>query len=90
MEEFADVSRARASYKLFVEAVTAGREIMRRVGVPDPPEIPPFDAVFKRLSADSKKDLYAALSEKESLTPAEAVRLWQPFIRRAFGAPSPA
>ena len=60
---------------------------MRRAGVPDPPEIPAFDMVFKRLSADSKKDLYAALADKEELSPAEAIRLWQPFIRRAFGPP---
>jgi len=82
------VARARAAYKVFTEAANAGRDIMRRAGVPDPPEIPTFDMVFKRLSADSKKDLYAALSEKEELSPADAIRLWQPFIRRAFGPPA--
>ena len=46
MEDFNDVARARASYNSFVEAMSVGREIMRRAGVPDPPPIPDFDVVF--------------------------------------------
>ncbi|MDE3194991.1 MAG: hypothetical protein KGN84_01505 [Acidobacteriota bacterium] len=88
MEGFADVAKARATFKVFAEAVSAGREIMRRAGVADPPEIPSFDAVFRRLSPESKQELYAAIAEKEELGPADAIRIWTPFIRRAFGAPA--
>src|SRR5215472_1868552 len=59
MDDFADVAKARASYKRFVEAMKAGREIMQRVGVPDPPPIPEFDVVFRRMSPAMRKELYA-------------------------------
>jgi hypothetical protein len=91
MEEFADVSRARASYQTFVKALNAGREIVRRAGVMAPPSIPDFEVVFKRLHAGARRELFAALREREVLEPAEAIRLWQPLVRRAFdprGAPS--
>ena len=87
MEAFADVAKARASYKLFADAVNSGREIMRRAGVEDPPPIPEFDLVFKRLSAEARRDLYEGLENADLSGPAEAIRFWQPFIRRAFGVP---
>ncbi|HXJ40576.1 MAG TPA: hypothetical protein VNH18_14955 [Bryobacteraceae bacterium] len=59
---------------------------MRRAGVPDPPPIPEFDAVFRRLPAEVRQKLYAALRENAATTPVEAIRLWQPLIRSAFGA----
>jgi hypothetical protein len=87
MEGFGDVSLARAAFQQFTDAMTAGREIMRRAGVADPPPVPDFDAVFRRLDGAARQDLYAALRENEIATPADAVRFWQPFIRRAFSAP---
>jgi len=87
MDEFSDVARARAAYQPFADAIHAGREIVRRAGVPDPPPIPDFDAVFRRLTPPIRAELYAELRKAESLGPAEAIRLWQPFIRRAFGQP---
>ena len=89
MDDFADVARARASYKSFVEAMKAGREIMQRVGVTNPPPIPDFDAVFRRMSAEMRKELYAELNTTEAAKPAEAIRVWQPMIRRAFGVKAP-
>jgi hypothetical protein len=88
MEDFADVARARASYTAFADALNAGREIMRRAGVPDPPPIPDFDAVFRRLDAGARQELYAALRDKEIPAPVEAVRIWQPLLKRAFGSVS--
>ena len=61
MEEFSDVARARASYKAYVDALNAGREIMRRAGVADPPPIPDFDAIFRRFSPALRQELFAAL-----------------------------
>jgi len=87
MEDFADVARARASFQQFIDAMSVGREIMRRAGVSDPPPVPDFDTVFHRLDTAARQDLYAGLRENEIATPADAVRFWQPFIRRAFGAP---
>jgi hypothetical protein len=86
-DEFSNVARARASYQAFAEAVTAGREILRRAGVPDPPPIPEFDTVFRRLNAPAKAELYATLREKEELSPADAIKVWQPLIKKAFGTP---
>ncbi|HKD06395.1 MAG TPA: hypothetical protein VKB79_10885 [Bryobacteraceae bacterium] len=85
MDDFADVAKARASYKSFVEAMKAGREIMQRVGVPNPPPVPEFDVVFRRMSPEMRKELYAELNGSEATKPAEAIRVWQPMIRRAFG-----
>jgi len=87
MEEFDDVARARASYSQFVKALSAGREILQRAGVPDPPPIPDFDVVFKRMNAGMRKELYAALRGDAERGPAESIRLWQPLIRRVFGTP---
>jgi len=85
MDDFADVAEARASYNVFSEAMRAGREIMRRAGVADPPPVPEFDAVYRRLTPVIRRELYAALSARQNMTPADVIRLWQPFIRRAFG-----
>lgn len=87
MDDFADVAKARASYKVFSEAMHAGREIMRRAGVVDPPPVPEFDTVYRRLTPAMRRELYTALGGARNMTPADAVRLWQPFLRRAFGQP---
>jgi hypothetical protein len=81
MEEFADVSKARASWKVYHEAMTAGREILRRAGVAEPPPIPEFDAIFRLLTPELRQELYAALDANPSATPAETVQIWQPIIR---------
>jgi hypothetical protein len=82
--EFADVAKARASYKVFRDAMNAGRDIMRRAGVADAPEVPDFDVIFRRMTPELKQELYAALNQAEISLPAEVIRFWQPFIRRAF------
>jgi hypothetical protein len=81
MEEFSDVSRARASWKVYLEAMTAGREILRRAGVAEPPPIPEFDTIFRLLTPELRQELYAALDAHPSATPAETVQIWQPLIR---------
>jgi hypothetical protein len=86
MDDFSDVANARASYKAFADALKAGREIIQRTGVSDPPPIPDFDSVFRRLTPEAKQELYGQLRNAEiPPKPADAIRLWQPFIRRAFG-----
>ena len=87
MDDFADRAKARATYKTFSDAMQAGRDILRRAGVVDPPPIPEFDKVFRKLTPEMREELYQQLREVEMLAPAEAIRLWQPFIRRAFGQP---
>lgn len=89
MDDFADRAKARASYKTFADAMHAGREIMRRAGVVDPPPIPDFDRVFRKLTPELRAELYAKLRDIETLSPADAIRLWQPFIRRALGPADP-
>jgi len=88
MEEFADVSKARATYVLFAEAMKKGRDILVRAGIAAaPPPIPPFDAVFRRLNADLRQALYADLREMSEPNTVEAIRIWQPVLKRAFGGP---
>lgn len=87
MDDFADVARARAAYKTFADALTAGRSILQRVGVTEAPPIPEFDVVFRRLTPEMRQELYSELATKEQVSPAEAIRIWQPLIRRAFGQP---
>jgi hypothetical protein len=87
MDDFADVARARAAYKTFAEALSAGRTIIQRAGVPAPPPIPDFDVVFRKLNSEMRRDLYEALGKADPVSPAEAIRIWQPLIRRAFGQP---
>jgi len=86
MEDFEDIAKARAAWNAYTTAMQAGREIMMRAGVADPPPIPDFDAVFKRLDNAARAELFNALRGKEPPTPAEAIRLWQPLLKRAFGA----
>ena len=87
MDDFADVARARAAYKTFSEALSAGRTIIQRAGVPDPPPIPDFDVVFRKLNSEMRRELYQELGKAEVIGPADAIRIWQPLIRRAFGQP---
>jgi hypothetical protein len=87
MDDFADVAKARAVYKTFTDALSAGREIMRRAGVVDPPPIPEFDTVYRRLTPETRRELFRTLANVESVTPAQAIRIWQPLIRRVFGQP---
>lgn len=85
MEDFEDVAKARASWNAYVTALRTGREIMMRAGVADPPPIPEFDAVFRRLDATARARLFNALRDKDRPTPAEAVNIWQPVLKQAFG-----
>ncbi len=85
MDEFAERAKALATYKTFSDAMHAGRDILRRAGVADPPPIPEFEKVFRKLTPEMRAELYAQLRDVETLAPAEAIRLWQPFVRRAFG-----
>jgi hypothetical protein len=85
MEDFEDVAKARASWNAYVSALRAGREIMMRAGVPDPPPIPEFDAVFRRLDTMARSELFGALRDRGTPTPAEALRIWQPLLKQAFG-----
>jgi hypothetical protein len=85
MDDFADLAKARATYKLFSDALHSGRNILHRAGVPDPPPIPEFDAVYRRLTPEMRQELYTELRKVEQTGPVEAIRIWQPFIRRAFG-----
>ncbi|HTA46678.1 MAG TPA: hypothetical protein VK789_29745 [Bryobacteraceae bacterium] len=87
MDDFADVAKARAAYKVFAEALSAGRGIIQRAGVAAPPPIPDFDIVFRKLNSEMRRELYAALGQAEAISPADAIRIWQPLIRRAFGQP---
>jgi len=87
MEDFADVAKARAAYQKFAEALNAGRAVLERAGVTDPPVIPEFDLVFRKLDPAARRELYAALNRTEALSPADAIRIWQPLMRRAFGTP---
>ena len=89
MDEFADVSKARATYALFADAMRKGREILLRAGIAAaPPPVPDFDAVFHRLNSDLRQALYTELRTVNSITTEEALRVWQPFMKRAFGAPA--
>lgn len=87
MEDFADVSRARESYKLFADAMVKGRDILVRAGIaPEaPPPIPDFDAVFRRLDAGLRPALFSQLRPLNGITTEDAIRIWQPLIRQAFG-----
>ena len=87
MDDFAYVARARAAYKTFTEALSAGRAILQRAGVAEPPPIPDFDVVFRKLNSEMRRDLYEELGKAEVISPAESIRIWQPLIRRAFGQP---
>jgi hypothetical protein len=84
MEEFSNVSKARESYALFAAALNTGRDILQRAGIATaPPAIPEFDAVFRRLDASLRQELYTELHRVETLTTADAMRIWQPLLKRA-------
>lgn len=82
MEDFGDMARARAAWSAYTAAMNKGREIMMRAGVPDPPPVPEFDAVFKRLDAGARAELFEALRDRQTPAPAEAIRIWQPILKR--------
>ena len=87
MEEFSNVSKARESYALFSAALNTGRDILLRAGIAAaPPPIPEFDTVFRRLDAGLRQELYTELHGLETLTTADAMRIWQPLLKRASAA----
>jgi hypothetical protein len=86
MEDFADVSKARATYELYADAMRKGRDILLRAGIAEsPPPVPEFDAVFRRLDAGLRQTLFAELRKLESFSTPDAMRIWQPLLKRAFG-----
>lgn len=87
MGEFADVAKARESYALFADAMNTGRDILLRAGIAEaPPPIPEFDAVFRRVSAPLRQELYAELHKLETITTPDAIRIWQPLLKKISGA----
>ncbi len=87
MEEFSNVAKARESYALFSAALSTGRDILLRAGIATaPPPIPEFDTVFRRLDGTMRQELYTELHQVETLTTAEAMRIWQPLLKRASAA----
>jgi hypothetical protein len=90
VEEFANVSRARESYALFAAAMNTGRDILLRAGIAaTPPPIPDFDAVFRRLDASLRQQLYAELGKLQTITTPDALRIWQPLLKKAAGPGAP-
>ena len=88
MDDFADVARARASYKLYSDALNKGRDILSRAGIAAaPPPVPEFEVIFKRLNTEVKQDLYTELRDLTELTPIDAMRIWKAAITRTFGRP---
>ena len=86
MEEFKDVAKAKSSYKLYAEQLERGRTLYIKAGLAaDPPPIPTFDTVFRKLSATARKELYEDLSMFEEITPADAMRVWTGIIKRHLG-----
>jgi hypothetical protein len=86
MVEFADVSRARETYELFAEAMSKGRDILVRAGIAGAaPPVPDFDAVFRRLDAGLRRTLFQELRELKTFTTPDAIRIWQPLLKKAFG-----
>ena len=87
MEQFADVAKARETYALFAEAMNKGRDILIRAGIAEAaPPVPAFDVVFRRLDVDRRRALYGALRPLETVTPSDALRIWQPLMKQAFGS----
>lgn len=87
MEQFADVAKARETYALFAEAMNKGRDIPIRAGIAQAaPPVTAFDVVFRRLDVNSRQELYGALRPLETATPADALRIWQPLMKQAFGS----
>jgi hypothetical protein len=88
MDEFTAVSKARETYILFAEAMEKGRDILSRAGIAEaPPPVPEFETVYRRLSAGSKRELFARLAElPTTATTVDAFRIWQPLLRKAFSS----
>ena len=85
MEEFDNVARARESYALFANAMSMGRDILLRAGIAEAaPPVPEFDTVFRRLDSGLRQKLFADLREVEKISRVDALRIWQPLIKRAF------
>lgn len=85
MEEFSDVSKARETYELFAGAMKKGRDILLRAGIAaDPPPVPEFDDVFRRLNSEARQTLFGELRDLKSFTTADAMRIWQPLLKKAF------
>ena len=85
MDDFADVARARAAYKLYSDAMNRGRDILTRAGIATaPPPVPEFDAIFRRLRPDVKQELFAELRELPEADPADAMRVWKTAITKTF------
>lgn len=85
MDEFADVAKARASWKLYAEAMNKGRDILARAGIAEaPPPVPAFDTVFRRLTPEAKEALYSDLRPLGEITPIDALRVWKAAISRSF------
>jgi hypothetical protein len=91
MEQFADVAKARETYAIFAAAMEKGRDILLRAGIAAaPPPVPEFDLVFRRLDQSLRQTLYEQLGKLEpatAITPADAIRIWQPLLKRAFPKP---
>ena len=86
MEEFADVSKARQTFELYAEAMRKGRDILLRAGIAEsPPPVPDFDAVFRRLDPALRQSLFTELRKLENFGTADAMRIWQPLLKRALG-----
>jgi hypothetical protein len=86
MEDFADVAQARETYRLFAEAMNRGRDILLRAGIAEaPPPVPDFDAVFRRLPGAARRDLFERLRALDAPTIPDAMRVWQPVLKKAFG-----
>jgi hypothetical protein len=85
MEEFENVARAREAYAMFADAMNKGRDILSRAGIAEaPPPVPDFDAVFRRLDSEFRQKLFADLREVKTITVVDALRIWQPLIKKAF------
>jgi len=90
MEQFADVAKARETYAIFAAAMEKGREILQRAGIAQaPPPVPDFDTVFRRLSPALRQALYDQLRDLETPTTPDAMRIWQPLLRKAAGTGKP-
>jgi hypothetical protein len=85
VDDFGDVSRARATYELYADAMRKGRDILLRAGIAEsPPPVPEFDAVFRRLDAGLRQALFTELHKVENPGTPDAMRIWQPLLKRAF------
>ena len=85
MDEFTAVSRARETWALFAEALQKGREILLRAGIAEaPPAVPDFDTVYRRLSPAMKQELFDQLENLATATTVDALRIWQPLLKKAF------